>query len=373
MQHLMKLMIFMFAVAAAQIGSAAVTTPTPTPSATSSPAPKATAKASAEGMTVAVINFDAPSAALQETGRRVAELVRTKLGEGGLRVVSGEEVNKILAEQKMAISDVNDYSVPRVGALLGARVVVTGRILESSGGLVVTSKAIGAETGRVYTGLVSGEPSNADKLGRDLGAKMLGSIEKGAESFIANIRLSGDELAKLKKDLGDGPLPRVFVAVREQVAKTRVPDPAAQTQFGYILRKMRIEIGKDQNAELREWVNKYWEGSQGAPPKISSTEIIIVGEGIAEPATRAGDMVSSRARVELKAFDIRTGKLLASDRETQSATGINEALASKAALEQAAARIACRILPEAIGAWRTTQTKVPANDTATTRSQMKSK
>lgn len=372
MLRVIKPIVFVFAMAIAQIGLAAVTTPAPT----SAPTAKPTAKPSAGGMTVAVFDFEGREPALQETGRLMAELVRVKLGEGGLRVVSREEMSKILEEQKLKISGITDEAAPCAGALLGARIVVTGRIFDSSGRLLAISKAIGTETGRVYSSVVRGERAQADQLGQDLGGKMLALINGSPEAFVVKILLSGDQMARLKKDLGNGPMPRVFVAIREHVVSAPLPDPAAQTEFGYILRKVGAEIAKDQMGMMREWLQSYSaEGGHTAPPQVSNADMVIVGEGISQAATRTGDLVSSRARIELEAIDIKTGKVLSVDRETYSATDVSEAIAAKSALEQAAARLAYRMLPEAIGAWRKAHAndKVPAKDAATTRTLTKSK
>lgn len=362
MHRATRLIVFVFAMAIAQIGLAAVTAPAPTP------------KPAAGGMTVAVFDFDGREPALQETGRLVAEQVRAKLGQGGWRVVSREETSKILEKQKLKIPEITDEVAPRLGALLGAQVVVTGRIFDSTGQTLATSKAIGAETGRVYTTVARGERAQDDRLGQDLGEKMLALINKGAESFVARIKLSDEQMTKLKKDIGNGPMPRVFVAIRESVTSATLADRAAQTEFCYILRKVGSDIAKDQMAMMREWLQSYsTKGSHTAPPRITNADIVVVGESKSQAPTLAGKLVSCRAVVELEAIDIKTGKVLSADRETYTATDVSRALAAQSALAQASGRLAYRMLPDAIPAWRAAQSnqKASAKDAATTRTMKK--
>ena len=58
--------------------------------------------------------------------------------------------------------------------------------------------------------------------------------------------------------------------------------------------------------------------------------------------------MSVRARVEVKAVDRKTGRVLAADRQTVRAVDLSEQVAGKAALQEAAADIAERLLPKLV-------------------------
>jgi len=62
---------------------------------------------------------------------------------------------------------------------------------------------------------------------------------------------------------------------------------------------------------------------------------------------RKGNLVSCRARVEIKVRDKATGQLLAVDRQTSVAVDLSEQIAGKTALQQAAAELAERVIPKA--------------------------
>ncbi|MCE5229873.1 CsgG/HfaB family protein [bacterium] len=350
--------VLLLAMMIAQLSYAAVTTPAPT----------AAPKVSAEGMTVAVFDFNGRDSSAAESGRLAAEMVRVKLGESGLRVVSREEMDKILDEHKLKIAGITDDAAPRTGLLLGAQIVVTGRVFDSNGMLIITAKTIGTETGRVHPLAVRGERAQTDQLGQELGTKIGKIIDERADTFVANVRLSGEQMSKLKKELAGGAMPRVFVSIREQVVGAPVPDPAAQTEFGFILRKVGAELVKGGGV-MTAWIRNYSaEGGHAAPPPGTDADIAIIGEGVSQAATRTGELISSRARVEVEAIDMKTGKALAVDRETYSAVDVSEAIAAKSALQETAARLAYRMLPEAIGEWRKAHPaeKAPAAGAATT-------
>ncbi|NQU09166.1 hypothetical protein HQ590_00120 [bacterium] len=60
---------------------------------------------------------------------------------------------------------------------------------------------------------------------------------------------------------------------------------------------------------------------------------------------RKGNLVSCKARVELKLRSLPGGEVLAVDRQTSVAVDISEQMAAKTALQQAAAELAERLIP----------------------------
>jgi hypothetical protein len=81
-----------------------------------------------------------------------------------------------------------------------------------------------------------------------------------------------------------------------------------------------------------------WESEKKA-------DIRIVGEGVSEFAGRRGNLVSVKARVEVKAVDIKTDKVLATDRAVDVEVDLTDQIAGKKAIQMAVAKIAERLLP----------------------------
>ena len=325
----------------------------PTPAAPV-PAKVPTSLAAVEGLTVAIFDFQANDSELRETGVLLAELARVRLtARGHLRLVARQDMQKILEEQKLGLTGLTGDTAPRVGNLLGAQVVVLGNVFAVNGRLVATARVIGVETSRVYGEKVEGEKAGVEKMGEELGNKIAGVVDKGGEALVAKVKLTKDQIAEIRKKVGDKNLPRVYVQVSEEVVGTAAPDPAAQTEIQYILRKIGCEVVKDRGGELSNWAKGYAaKGGKSAPPALDSVDIILIGEAFSQFASRTGDLISSRSRVEIEAIDVKTGKVLATDRQTHVAVDLAEQIAAKTALQEGAAKLASRLLPEAVEEWR---------------------
>jgi len=107
-------------------------------------------------------------------------------------------------------------------------------------------------------------------------------------------------------------------------------DPAAETELTLFCRKTGFPV-LDKDAASR-----------------GQAEIALTGEGFSEFAMRRGNLVSVKARLEVKAVDVETGKVIAADRQTSVVVDLTEQIAGKRALQDAASRIALRLLPKLV-------------------------
>ena len=106
-----------------------------------------------------------------------------------------------------------------------------------------------------------------------------------------------------------------------------VIDPAAETELTLLCRETGFTVVDPDKA---------------AP---EDADIAISGEGFSEFAGRRGNLISVKARLELKAVDAKTNTIITADRETAVVVDLTEQIAGKAALQKAAERIAKRLLP----------------------------
>ncbi len=139
-----------------------------------------------------------------------------------------------------------------------------------------------------------------------------------------------DRLAELEKALGKGKRPRLLVQIGERHLGGARIDPAAQTEVMYFAKETGFTVIDPE------------EGLKG------EADVLIRGEGLSETASRQGNLVAVKARVEVRAVERRTDRVLAVDRQTALVVDLTEQLAGKAALQEAAARLAERLLPKLV-------------------------
>lgn len=280
---------------------------------------------------IAVLPFRERGKEVADLGGQVADLVFTKLiVDPGLYLVDREDLDKSLDEAELNLSGaVNPSEAIAIGHLTGARLIVTGSVFQVSDKLYLVAKIIGVETSRVVGASVSGGGGRGiDELGAELGDKVVAAIRDRSDQLVATPISKADRLATLRAKLGDSERPTVSVSIQEQHVGQQTIDPAAETEIIYFLREAGFEV-----------IDSAQGGSQTAA-------LLVQGEGLSEFATRRDDLVSVKARLEVKVVDRVSGRVIAADRQTRVAVDLVEQIAGKQALQEAAADIAERLLPK---------------------------
>jgi hypothetical protein len=119
----------------------------------------------------------------------------------------------------------------------------------------------------------------------------------------------------------------VSVKIGERHFGQPVIDPAAETELSLILKQCGFTLVDDKSPQR--------------------ADIEITGDAFSALGLRKGNLVSCKARVELK-VQKRAGEILAVDRQTSVAVDITEQTAGKTALQQAAAELAERLAPKLV-------------------------
>ncbi|HTV39604.1 MAG TPA: CsgG/HfaB family protein [Candidatus Sulfotelmatobacter sp.] len=282
-------------------------------------------------LTVAVLDFDSSDAPVQGLGDQVATLLSANLSaQPQIITVDRADLKKILSEQELGLSGtVAADSAAKVGQLTGAKVLVTGRVFETGDQMILVSKTIGTETSRVYGEIVSG-PANAPitDLSAQLAQKIAADVAAKGDTLVAAVESREDRIAKMKKELGGQKLPSVSVKISEQHFGEYVIDPAAETELSVILQQCGFTIVD--------------EASTNRP------DIEITGEALTEYGMRKGNLVSCRARIEIKAREAASGAVLDVDRQTSVAVDLAEHIAAKTALQNGMDDLAERVVPKLV-------------------------
>ena len=288
------------------------------------------AYASDNVLTVAIFDFESKDEAVRDLGPKVAALLNANLSaEPQIITVERTELAKVVGEQELGLSGtVSPDTAAKVGHLTGAKVLVTGRVFKADKELILVAKIIGTETSRVYGALVNGTAaSSITELSEDLAKKIATTISEKGDTLVAKAESHEDRIAKIKKSLKQSKLLAVSVKIGERHFGQTVIDPAAETELGMILKACGFTLVDDKSPQR--------------------AEVEITGDAFSAFGMRKGNLISCKARIELKAQK-RTGEILLVDRQTSVAVDITEQTAAKTALQQAAAELAERLAPKSL-------------------------
>ena len=115
----------------------------------------------------------------------------------------------------------------------------------------------------------------------------------------------------LTKALGDAKRHKVTLFVKERHISQESIDPTVDTELTYLLEKTGFTVLDEKNKPLADWAAAYLDDSSKRPPTSAAADIVIVGEAFSEFAARRGDLVSCKARVEVRArLDLQIGRSL---------------------------------------------------------------
>ncbi len=291
---------------------------------------------------LAIFPFAERGREVSDLGTKVSDLVFANLvANPELFLVDREDLNKIVQELELSQSAlVNPAEANKVGYLTGAKILVTGSVLQVGETMYLIAKVIGTETSRVVGASVKG--SVRDDLGdlaRQLSDELAKTIVDRAGDLVAQPITREDRLAAVKKQIGKGKRPKVYIDIPERHVGQATIDPAAETELAIFFTECGFEVVDPAEGEKSE------------------ADILIIGEGFSEFATRHGNLVSVKARLEVKAVDRVSARVLAVDRHVAVGADLTEQIAGKAALQEAAASIAMRILPKLAGSAEKGDTK----------------
>jgi hypothetical protein len=285
-----------------------------------------------EPLTVAVFDFASPDDAVHDLGPKIGALISADLSaEPDLELVERAELEKALGEQELGLSGtVSADSAAKVGQLTGAKVLVTGRVFQVGGNPVIVAKIIGTETSRVYGEVINGRTdAPITDLAADLAKKIAADITQKRDTLVAKVIPPEERIAKIKAAIAGKKLPVVSVKITEQhIGRLIIIDPAAQTEMSLMLQQCGFTVVDETST--------------------NKADVAITGEAISEFGMAKGNLQSCRARIEIKARDVASGAVLAVDRQTSVAVDLAEHVAAKTALQNGAAELAERVIPELV-------------------------
>jgi len=280
----------------------------------------------------AILNFEERGSAVKDYGPKVTDLLFARLAIKDIFLVDRADIKKAMAELELNLSGaVKSSEATRIGQLTGAKLFIFGSVLQVDKRTYIIAKIVGTETSRAFALQVDGKSSDElAPLVEKLGDQVADKITEEADKLVAKVTAPTDRLAGLQKSMKKGKRPVVMVQVSERHVGAAPIDPAVQTEVMRFCKGTGFTV-LDPELGLR-----------------AKADVLILGEGICETAARLNNLISVKARVELKAIDRATDQVLAVDRQTTIMVGLTEQIAGKSALEEAAAILAERMLPKLV-------------------------
>jgi TolB-like protein len=278
----------------------------------------------------AIFAFEERGAGVRDFGAKVSDILFAKLAvRPEIYLVDRSDLKKILSELELNISGVVKPSeANKIGQMTGAKILISGSVIQVDKKTYLVAKVVGTETSRVLAASVDGKTADEfAPLVEKLAEQVAEIITKKGDQLVAKTVTKADRMAALKKNL-KGERPVLWVKIAERHIGAAKIDPAAETEIGRFAKETGFSL-IDPEEGLR-----------------AKADILIVGEAFSETAARHGNLISVKARVELKAIDRKTDKIIAVDRQTALVIDLTENIASKAAIEEAAAMLAERMLPK---------------------------
>lgn len=282
----------------------------------------------------AIFNFIEKGRNLHEIGEKISTVIFASLVvDPNIALVDREELDKLMDEATLNLSGmVNSQQANQIGQLTGAKIIVTGTVFEIGDNLMIVAKIIGTETSRVLGASVKGKIDDSlVTLAESLSMQIAETIKSNAGTLVAKPTSRSDDLARLKKQINATGLPSLAINIREHHINKASITPAAETEMTFYSSEVGFEVFEKNSLEAKK------------------SDILIVGEGFTEIATRKGNIIGVKARLEVKAIDQKTKKILAVDRQTEVEVDLSEMIAAKKALATASAKIAMRMLPKLSG------------------------
>lgn len=319
-------------------------------------------------ISVAVLDFVAPdTGAVTGGGEAASNGMGSEIGEALMALLSGElgfvlvdrgALTETLAEQELSLTGlVSTDQAVRVGQLVGAKILVTGRAFRLGEKMFITAKLIGTETTLVEGVLVKGEiDDDLGDLVMELGEKVAAKLKTAGPALIASPESNFDPLPALKQQLQKRQLPVVAVLIREThhmapraLAARNVLDPAVETEVKRVLATCGVPLRDVPGNALADYVDA-WEadGQRAWPRGLTGVDRVITGEAFSEFSSRIGNLVSCAARAEVNVISRETGQIVYADRATVRAVDLSENIAGKTALQKAGLKIAVAILEHLI-------------------------
>lgn len=240
----------------------------------------------------------------------------------------------VVDELQLSLSGMVDpTTAAQIGRLTGAKILISGTVLQIDEKLYLIFKLIGTETTRVLGVSAKGPIEEGltplvEKLATEIGT----TLGKRSGELIATPKANEDLIAVLRSKIGTTKMPTVIIDIREKHVGDLTTEPAATTELTRILNELGFTI---LDPEARN----------------AKADYRITGEGTTEFGLRRRNLFAVKARLEIRMVDTKTKQVVFADQQTVKGVDLSERIASKNALQEATIKITERMVPSIAKTW----------------------
>ena len=326
------------------------------------------ARAQDEPLSVAVFDFDIQGGSLSaDTGEKIGDLLTVFLSDKeNLQLVDRAQLKKALDDLDLSeTGDLDPGDAMRLGSVVGAKVFIKGRATVVGGRLYLAGKILSVETQRMNGQVARGEAkAELDAVVQQLADKLAGYLKSNRAEMVAQVATSDDRVRALRQALAKKNLPAISAVFPARVVGAAETSAAAQAEFTSLMRKVGVPTLDASRLGLDDWAPDFLDNPRTRlPDKASKADVVFVGDGLSEITGRTRDSISVRARLQVKAIDVDTNKLLLENRQTVTVTmqGASAQKLGTIAMRKAAGQAAAEMLPDVVNQWNKQHAK-PAAD-----------
>lgn len=249
-----------------------------------------------------------------------------------VKIVNREEMRLVANEQRMSLSGlVDDSAAVKLGAFLSAQQVIVGRASRVGQSFFLVLKLIDVETTEqsvvsVQTPIKDGIPAFIEQIQPKL-ATTIRFLQNKVSSLVSDD--VSDAVRKHAKFL-NGKV--VLVSVDERHVSRPLRDPAAGMAVSHRLSALGVTTIIPAGP-VSNWKQNLLETGRFGEQAV---DFLLEGDGISSYAAEVEGLISCRARVELRLVATPGRTAIAVEKGVGAKVDLVEALAAKAALEDAA-------------------------------------
>jgi hypothetical protein len=300
------------------------------------------------GVSLAVLDYEANVPGKAEIGTQIADILTARLGvEESLDIVDRAKLGRVLKEQKLnLVGPVDHEQAGKVGKLVGAKLLVTGKASVMDKKLTIFTWVMGVETGYRVGAIVQLDLNKglADSL-MQLSDLVAAQIRKDAPKLLPKDQTLSDPVEDVRKALKDLPRPAVAIVIPESSAGRPAAEAVAETEVRKVLAECGFTVVDRGPEVLADWAREMLKDPKGKawPASLEKADVAVVGESFCEFAAGNGEAAAANARAAISLIDRRSGGVLLTGRQSHRTLDLPETLAGKTALQSAGRRLGVSI------------------------------